>query len=178
MAESSKLSVGRVNPVTRHCAGPRRNLNQVITNEPSRAGDPDNLLGMRPSQAIASSTHHKHQSDGRARNGQWVRVVSTCSRSTGTISISSWFPLAFAMISPRYGHETLAHRNFNAVAADPGEDFVANAIHRCDVAAIGNGVTALDEFHAPCCLAPWTCFSAGCRRWRWGKRGFARLAWR
>ena len=66
---------------------------------------------------------------------------------------------------------------FDAVAAD--EFFVADAIGDGDVAAVGDGVAALDGFPGGVlALAVFAFSRRDASRWRWDRKGFPRLAWR
>ncbi len=74
------------------------------------------------------------------------------------------------------GDEALAPE-LDAVAASGF--FQADAIGDGDEAAVGDGVAALDEFPGAVLVgAVFGLFPADASRWRWGRRGFPRPAWR
>ena len=114
------------------------------------------------------------------RNGQCVRLNSTFSRSHGTTMTSSLSTDARLHDLPVRARDEALAPELDAVLAHRlavgAEDLLqADAVRGADVAAVGDGVAALDQFpRLVLGLAVLCLLATGASRWRWGRRGSRR----
>src|ERR1043166_3793018 len=95
------------------------------------------------------------------RNGQCVRVVSSCPRSTGTISVSSWSALAWARISPKVPATKLCPQNSRP--APPAGRSWPIRLGTATKQPLATAWLRWMSCQASCWVAPCGAFSPGCQ---------------
>ena len=155
----------------RHFAGGLRPMSRPA---PLDQAVPNQLAGTRDPMSNRSAAVSGPVGVDPAVAQEWpVRAGDIhLARSSGTISVSSrrgwpWREFRRKCRPRNFGPRTRCLRR---------PVLVADAVGHGDIAAVGDGVAALDGFPGRMLVLPKFLFSPDASRWPWDRRGFPRLA--